>query len=99
MYGKLRLVIYKNIVSNISEINRLHPCFWTHLGLKYSSRLPKYAKYIQTIDRNARMSRIFMDSVDKSASYIRVFSRNKYICLDAVYYSTRTMFLICPKIQ
>ena len=27
-----------------------------------------------------------MDSVDKSAFYIRVFSRNKYICLDAVYY-------------
>ena len=28
---------------------------------------------------------LFMDSVDKSAFYIRVFSRNKYICLDAVY--------------
>ena len=26
-----------------------------------------------------------MDLVDKSAFYIRVFSRNKYICLDAVY--------------
>ena len=26
-----------------------------------------------------------MDSVDKSAFYIHVFSRNKYICLDAVY--------------
>ena len=39
------------------------PCFWTHLGLKYS-RLPKF---IQKIDRNARMSRIFMDSLDKSA--------------------------------
>ncbi len=51
------------------------------MGLKYS-RLPKF---IQKIDRNARMSRIFMDSVDKSAFYIRVFSRNKYICLDAVY--------------
>ena len=32
------------------------------------------------------MPRIFMDLVDKSAFYIRcVFSRNKYICLDAVY--------------
>ena len=37
-----------------------------------------------------------MDSVDKSAFYICVFSRNKYICLDAVYsiYIHKTKFAI-----
>ena len=55
--------------------------FWGSFGSQYS-RLPKF---IQKIDPNARMPRIFMDSVDKSAFYIRMFSRNKYICLDAVY--------------
>ena len=37
------------------------------------------------MDRNARMPRIFMDSLDKSALYISVFSRNIFIRLDAEY--------------
>ena len=63
------------------KVNRLYPRFGAYLGLKYS-RLPKF---IQKIDPNARMPRIFMDSLDKSAFYIiYMFSRNIFIRLDAV---------------
>ena len=33
------------------KVNRFHPCFWAHLGLKYF-RLPKF---IQKIDPNASL--------------------------------------------
>ena len=51
------------------------------MGLKYS----RLSKFIQKIDPNSRMPRIFMDSLDKSAFYIYVNSRNILERLDAVY--------------
>ena len=71
-YSKLRLVIWKYLVSNISENKPFRGSFGTQI-------------FIQKINPNARIPRIFMDSVDKSAFYICVFSRNKFIWLDAVY--------------
>ena len=53
----------------------------THLGLKYS----RLTKFIQKIDPNSRMPRIFMDSVDKLTFYIYVISRNKLAWLDKSY--------------
>ena len=62
--------------------------FWGFLGLKYS----RLSKFIQKIDSNARMPRIFVDSVDKSAFYIYIpmcfHVINLYDYLDAVYSST-----------
>ena len=52
-------------------------------SLKYS-RLPKC---IQKNNPHARMPRIFMDSIDKSACYILcVFSRNKLIWLESFFF-------------
>ena len=45
-------------------------------------------KFFQKIDPNARMPRIFMDSVNKSALNICEFSRNIFIRLDAVDFTT-----------
>ena len=36
-----------------------------------------------------------MDSVDKSAFHICVFSRNKFICLDAVYSTKKASMFFC----
>ena len=47
--------------------------FWVLFVRKYS----KLTKFIPKIDPDSRMPRIFMDSVDKSAFYIYVFSSNK----------------------
>ena len=47
--------------------------FWVLIVRKYS----KVTKFVQKIDPNSRMARIFMDSLDKSAFYIYVISRNK----------------------
>ena len=55
--------------------------FWGSFVRKYA----KLPKFIQNIDSNSRMLKIFMDSVDKSSFNIYVFSRNKFIRLDAVY--------------
>ena len=56
--------------------------FWVLFFRKYS----KLSKFIQKIDPNARMLRIFMDSIDKSALFILcVFSRNLFKRLDAMY--------------
>ena len=50
----------------------------------------------QKIDPNSRMPRIFMDSVDKSAFYIYVISRNKMAQLGKGYstYVLLILFLI-----
>ena len=44
------------------EREELASCFAAHLDLKYS-RLPKFIQKI--VPNNARMPRIFMDSIDK----------------------------------
>ena len=63
MQSKLHLVVRKYLVSNISmKVNRSHPCFWIHLGLKY----PRLTKFTQKFDPNARILKIFMDSLDTS---------------------------------
>ena len=55
-YSKLHLLIAKNIVSML----------WVLFVRKYY----KLTKFIQKIDPNSRMPRIFMDSLDKSTFYI-----------------------------
>ena len=69
----MHLVVPVNSISKSKPFTSMF--FGAHLGLKYF-RLPKF---IQKIDPNARMPRIFMDSLDKSTFYICVFSRNKFI--------------------
>ena len=71
-YTSTYIVIAKNIVSNFSEIKAFRPIFWVLFVRKYS----KLSKFIQKIVPNARMPRIFMDSVEKSAFYIYAFSPN-----------------------
>ncbi len=63
----------KNIVSNFSKSKSFRYMFWVLFVRKYS----KLPKFIPKIDLNSRMPRIFTDSVDKSAFYIYVISRNK----------------------
>ena len=64
----LHLVVRKNLISNIFESKPFSSMFWVLylLDRKYF----KLTKFIQKIDPNSRMLRIFMDSVDKSALYI-----------------------------
>ena len=63
--------------STVSQnVNSFHPCFWTHLGLKYT----RLTKFIPKLD-----PRIFMDSLDKSAFYKYVISRNKLAQIGKVY--------------
>ena len=56
----MHLVVPKPLVLNISESKPLisHPAwFWIHLGVKYS----RLTKFIQKMDPNARMLKIFSD--------------------------------------
>ena len=65
MYSKLHLVIAKNIVSIFSESKAFRSMCLVLSVRKYS----KLTKFIQKIEPNSRMPRIFMDSIDKSAFY------------------------------
>ena len=61
---------------------------------------PRLNKFIQKIDLNSRMTRIFIDSVDRSAFYIYVFSCYIYARLDAVLFigrifQSRLMYVNC----
>ena len=79
LQSTLHLVVWKYLVSNISECKTFSSMFWGLFVRKYS----KLPKSIQKIDPK---SRIFMDSVDKSDIYIYyMFSRKKFIWLYAVY--------------
>ena len=73
----------KNIVSNFSESKAFRSMFWVLIVRKYS----KLPKFIQKLDLNARMLRIFSDLRDKSALYIYIYviSRNKLTGLDKGY--------------
>ena len=70
--------------------------FWVLFVRKYS----KLTKFIQKIDPNSRIPRIFMDSVDKSAFYIPyVFSHNFLLGIGTgTAYFTRVHF-ICQNEQ
>ena len=59
--------------------------FWVLFVRKYS----KLTKFIQKIDPNSRMPRIFMDLADKSAFYICVISCNKMARLGKGYSTYR----------
>ena len=63
--------------------------FWGSFVRKYS----KLPKFIQKIDPNLRMSKIFMDSLDKSAFYIPY--RTKCLCFIRMYrVETRDLYKI-----
>ena len=55
-------------IPSLKENKRFSSIFGTHLGFKYS----RLTKFIQKIDPNVRMPRIFMDSVDKLVIHVSI---------------------------
>ena len=77
----------KIATGNSLKVKHSGPCFGSYL---LGNILSYLTKFIQKIDPNSRMPRIFMDLVEKSAFYIYRVSNNKVHFLFSIVLEVRT---------